>query len=363
MKKKKRNKHKSSASLVAFIVLILAVLSLAIYHLSTSDDSNDNSAVSSDNSYIDSNNSTISVNESDFSSEPNDSASDSTSEISDSTMKPAEEVILYPSDQLDLQLDAPTIAAAYIDGSIIYSKNAQAKCYPASLTKLLTVSTAAKFIPNEYVFTVGDELDLVLEGSSVASLVKGDTLDFLTLVDAVLIPSGNDAAYVMAVGAGRVFAKDDTLSVNDALSVFLSLMNQTAAELGCTNSNFVNPDGYHNEFHYTTASDMLKIAIHSYNLSIIRNSVCQTSARHVYSNNTKDVTWLNTNKLLSMDEQYYYEFAVGMKTGTTDEAGYCLAAVAEKDGEQIVTVIMGASTNETRYTDTISVFNAAYGIS
>jgi len=278
------------------------------------------------------------------------------SDIENSEQTSAIEVVLHYSEQLDLQLDASYAIAAYTDGSIIYSKNALTRCYPASLTKLLTVSTAIRYIKNDYIFKVGDELDYILEGSSVAGLEKGDKIDFLTLVDALLVPSGNDAAYVMAVGIGRLYSENPNMPVNEALSVFLTLMNQTADDLGCTDSNFANPDGYHNASHHTTAADILKIAIHTNSLDIVKNSINKSKARGVYSN--KDVTWINTNLLLKQEDSHYYQYATGMKTGATPEAGKCLAAIAYKNGKEVITIILDASSDEARYKDALTVFNA-----
>jgi len=357
---KKKHKHKKSAAIIAVAAIILISSCLYFYHINTSDsDPNANSSITSESSNNTNNLNNLSI-DNDLSYTADTSKTSDT--ISDNS-KNSTEVLLNQSDQLDLTVSASYAAAAYTDGKVIFNKNSKTHCYPASLTKLLTVSTAIKYISKDYMFTVGDELDLVCEGSSVAFLAKGDTLDFLTLVDALLLPSGNDAAYVMAVGTGRKYAGDESLSTQDALSVFITLMNQTATELGCTDSNFVTPDGYHDINHYTTASDMLKIAIHAYKLEMVRNSVCLSKARHVYSNNTKDITWLNTNLLLNADKSFFYEYAVGMKTGKTDEAGYCLVAVANKDGKEVVTVLMGATTEVDRYTDAINVFNSALGLS
>ncbi|MDD4421816.1 MAG: hypothetical protein PHD46_02140, partial [Eubacteriales bacterium] len=357
MKKRKSNNKIAAIVLVAISIVLLACI--FIYQTNILD--NDTSDYSDYDIISDIQISDVSFSEESSENDSSIEQSQTESNPDENSYEPAREIILYLSEQVDLTVVSPYAAAAYTDGNVIFSKNISDKCYPASLTKLLTVSTAANIVNESFMFTVGDELDFVLEDSSTAFLEKGDTLDFLTLVDALLLPSGNDAAYVMAVGVGREYAGDDTLTPSQALSVFLTLMNQTAEELGCTESNFVNPDGYHNDLHYSTASDMLKIAIHAYSLVIVKNSVSQSKARHIYSNQKKDVTWYNTNRLLSADEQYYYEYAEGMKTGTTDEAGYCLIAVAEYNDRQLITVIMGASTDQVRYSDTISLFNTVFG--
>lgn len=337
--RQKRSKQKICAAIIAVAALVIVSVSIYLYqknepqtNLGVQSQTNTESSIST--------------------------AEEITNTYTDENVE--NEVILYTSDELDLNLSSYYAAAAYTDGGVIYSKNSSERCYPASLTKLLTVSAAAKVVGKDYLFTVGDEIDLICKGSTIAYLKKGDVLDFVTLVDALLLPSGNDAAYVMAVGAGRAYSGNPNLSVNQALEVFISLMNKTAEELGCTDSHFVTPDGYHNENHYTTASDMLKIALHAANLDIVRNSVCQSKARHVFESG-RDITWGNTNKLLSTKSDFYYSSAIGMKTGATDEAGKCLIAVAEKDGKEVIAVILNAASDEERYRDAIKVFRSSLG--
>ncbi len=263
-----------------------------------------------------------------------------------------------PVSQKPLSLNAEYAIIADADGTIIYEKNATTRCYPASLTKLLTVTVAAEIVDNTHMFTVGNEIDLVAKDASKANLAKGDVLNFVQLTDAVLLPSGNDAAYVMAVGTARAYMNDENLSVAESLNLFATLMNQKAAELGCTGSNFVVPDGYHNPNHYTTASDMLKIAINSYKVDIIRNAVRKDKVTYKISG--RNMTFSNSNKLIITNSSYYYSGAVGLKTGFTDEAGYCLAAVAKKNGKEVFAVVMGAPNDSVRYADAIAALNYSF---
>lgn len=263
-----------------------------------------------------------------------------------------------PASQNTLTLNAAYAIVADSDGKIIYAKNPTARCYPASLTKLLTVAVAADYVDEDYLFKVGDEIDLVAKDASKAYVAKGDVLNFKQLTDAVLLPSGNDAAYVMAVGVARAYAKNDKLPVEEAVNLFAELMNRKAAQLGCTGSNFVVPDGYHDPNHFTTAEDMLKIVMNAYQVDIIRNAVCKVKETYVISGRT--MTFTNLNKLIRTDSSYYYEGALGLKTGFTDEAGYCLAAVAKKNGKEVFAVIMGAPMDSLRYSDAIAAFNYSF---
>ena len=145
--------------------------------------------------------------------------------------------------------------------AILYSKNSAERAYPASVTKLLTAAVASEYCQPDTPFTVGDEQDFVQEGSSLAYLQRGQRLTFEGLLDAMLLPSGNDAAYTMACGVGRIVANDPTLPAADAVALFVGLMNEKARELGCRDSHFANPDGFHHDDHYTTAYDMARIAV------------------------------------------------------------------------------------------------------
>ena len=128
-------------------------------------------------------------------------------------------------------------------GQVVYEKNAMQRCEPASLTKLLTVLTAYANGGEDIRYTVGDEIKLIGSNSSTAYLRKGNVLSFEAIVDAVLLSSGNDAAYTLAVNVAR-YVEDKPLTNEEALKVFANLMNETAEALGCENSHFVSVDGY-----------------------------------------------------------------------------------------------------------------------
>ena len=164
---------------------------------------------------------------------------------------------------------------------ILYKKNADAKCYPASTTKLLTAIVANKILDNDEVITVGNEITLIGEDSSVAGLEVGQKLTAKQLLYAMLLPSGNDAAYTIAVASARKFKENDKLPAKEAIEVFAELMNDAATELGAEHSHFTNPDGFHDKNHYTTALDMVKIASYAKSIPLI-SEICGT-----LSDNTK----------------------------------------------------------------------------
>lgn len=244
-------------------------------------------------------------------------------------------------------------------GETLYSKKPDEKCAPASLTKLMTALVAVKHTPEDYVFTVKDELSLVLPGSSVADLWSGNQLNLTQMLQALLMKSGNDAAYVTAVQVGRLIAGDENLDKNAAVKAFCKEMNAMAKELGCKNTNFVNPDGYHADKHLTTAEDMLKICIASLEDPVIA-PVLATNKVDTTLVSGRQISWKNSNLLLDKESRYYYEGCTGLKTGTTDEAGYCLAASATKDGRTTIAVVLGADDENGRWEDARGLLDLSF---
>lgn len=242
---------------------------------------------------------------------------------------------------------------------VLYTKNAEERCYPASTTKLLTACVAAKFCAPDTEFTVGEELSLVAYDSSLALLKKGQKLTFEMLLDALLLPSGNDAAYVMAAGVGRMYAGDDSLSAEDAVSVFIGLMNQTAKRIGALDSHFVTPDGYHDDDHYTTAMDMMRIALYASSFEAVRASYGKCEASHTLLTG-ESYYWENSNPLIDGSSSCYYTYANGMKTGFTDQAGSCLVASAKKDGVEMIAVTMNGLSIDARNQDLTTMFDMAF---
>ncbi len=263
---------------------------------------------------------------------------------------PTTTVRTLPKSFIDRNTSSTYIALGDTTGRMLYSKQADKKAYPASLTKLLTAIVVAENTTADTEFTVGNEVYMIDPQSSRAYLTVGTRLTREQLLQAMLLPSGNDAAYVAAVQTGRLLAANDQLSNQAALDTFMKKMNETATRLGCTGTHFANPDGIHEANHYTTAADMLKIAIAALQQESVARVVAQASVNtKLLSGQT--VTWANTNRLLKADTVYHYEAANGLKTGSTDQAGYCLAASATKDGRTSVAVVLGSKTESGRWED------------
>lgn len=242
---------------------------------------------------------------------------------------------------------------------ILYSKGADKKCYPASLTKLMTALVALEYTKPDDVFTLGTELYMISPGSSRAYLTVGTKLTMEHLLQALLLPSGNDAAYAIAAQVGRVIENNPDLDRYAAVSVFLKKMNEKAKELGCKKTHFENPDGYHDNNHYTTAKDMLYIAREAIKNDTIK-TIVSTSQVTVRFLSGQSATWQNSNKLLLADNTYTYEGAFGLKTGTTDEAGKCLAACATRDGHTSIAIVMGAEAENGRWDDARGLLDLSF---
>lgn len=243
--------------------------------------------------------------------------------------------------------------------TVLFEKNAQSKMTAASTTKLLTALTLLEHVSKDTVFTVGSELSLVGSGSSSADLVKGQKLTVEQILDALLIPSGNDAAYVIAAHVGRNLSKDPQITDRDAVNAFLEKMNDKAKTLGVKNSLFTCPDGYPDGKQYTTAEDMLLIAVAAAKNETIRKTVEKTYAEIKLDNGTV-LGYINTNQLMVPSSSYYYEGTFGMKTGSTPGAGQCLIAGATAYGHDLIVALFKAPDNAARYTDARNAFDAGF---
>lgn len=241
---------------------------------------------------------------------------------------------------------------------ILYTKAVESgKLYPASTTKLFSAYVALQYIAPDTVITVGDELDLVHEGSSMAFIPKGSQLLAETVVEGMLLPSGNDAAMILATAAGRVIAQDETLPAADAVEEFVAEMNRQADALGFEKSHFANPDGWHHGSHYTCVNDMARIA----KLALENETISRYMKRYkdrVKFLSGEDAVWENNNLLLFPDLPYYRSDVVGMKTGYTRPSGYCLMSAFQFDEGEIVVGLFGYPKKYDRFVDAIRLADA-----
>lgn len=242
----------------------------------------------------------------------------------------------------------------------IISGDIDERIYPASVTKLFTAYIAMQYLEPTDTVVAGDALELVAPGSSVAEIQEGDELTVEMLVEAMLLPSGNDAAYILAAEAGRVMDGKPDENASTAAKSFVAEMNKQAKELGMTGTNFANPDGIHRETHYTTFKDLsIMGALAMENETIMKYAV--TSHKDVELGG-KEVQWKNTNELIVPESQYYCPYAVGLKTGQTPYAGSCLLSAFEYEGESFIIGVFGCPETEDRFADTLQLFNETLDI-
>lgn len=247
------------------------------------------------------------------------------------------------------------------NSQIVYSKNANIPAYPASTTKLLTALVALENANLSDEIVVGDELLLVQPGSSLAHVKQGTSYTLEQLLHAMLLPSGNDAAYVIATNIGRKALGDYTLPPADSIKQFAKMMNEYAQGIGLEYSNFSNPDGFHDSMHYTTAEDMLLIGLKAMENPTISQICAKTDEAFTLSNG-EQVEWLNSNKLVLYLSRLYYPKATGMKTGFTDEAGFCLVSTAKDDGRELICVLLGGVESDARWQESIDLFEFAFSL-
>ena len=218
--------------------------------------------------------------------------------------------------------------------TVVYNKAAQEKRYPASTTKIMTyivVSEQVADLDNTNV-TINADVLSQLDGteSSTAGLNEyvGKSLTVTQLLNCMMVSSGNDAALVLAdyVGGGDV-------------DKFVDLMNKKAEELGCKGTHYVNPHGLQDEEQYTTAEDLAIIT--KYALTVKYFPEITNTTEYFLDGEEKDPL-TTTNLLITPASDYYYEYAKGIKTGTTDEAGHCLISTALKDGTAYLCVALNA---------------------
>lgn len=239
-------------------------------------------------------------------------------------------------------------------GNVLYEKNSNKQAYPASTTKILTayIALSQNQDMNTEIIPSRNSVMSVPSGSSIAYFSENEKLTLEQVLFGLLLPSGNDAANILAE------------HISGSNANFAELMNVTAEKLGATNSHFTNPSGLHDNEHYTTAADLAKIAYHVMKIPKFKEIVSQSRYTMPKTNVSKtDRTFINTNKLLTSGE-YYYESATGIKTGYTSQAGNCLVSSASKDGVELIAVVLGGHTipvgKSAIYTDTINLFNFGF---
>lgn len=245
-------------------------------------------------------------------------------------------------------------------GKVLFEKNGYQIKYPASTTKIMTAILTIENCNLEDTVVVSDTAVVLPFGYVGASLQPGETLSINNLLHLLLLSSANDAANVLAEHIGG--------SVAD----FASIMNAKAKEIGCLNTNFVNPNGIHDgNNHYSTAYDLCLIADFAMKNDTFKKIVSTATYTVPATNKSEERILKNTNiflhKYLSNEtlNPYYYEFATGIKTGYTTVAKSCLVASASKNNIDLICVILEGNENENasyseRYEDARNLFETTF---
>ena len=251
--------------------------------------------------------------------------------------------------------------------TVLYSKNAQDLVYPASLTKIMTVLLAVEAVEagtvglsDPVTAQLGFDFDMIADGSS-ANLALGEIMTLEDLLYCAMVASANDACNVIAQYIGG------------SVENFVAMMNQRAAELGCVNTHFANTHGLPDSNHYTTAWDFALISREAVSHDLFMQ-VSNTVDYVVPATNVSgERTLSNSNSLINGNNpiypgNYLYEYAEGVKTGHTNDAGYCLVSTARKDDVRLLSVVMNAQAYQIddtswyygHFADTITLFDWAF---
>ncbi|HIT19256.1 MAG TPA: D-alanyl-D-alanine carboxypeptidase [Candidatus Fimivivens faecavium] len=255
-----------------------------------------------------------------------------------SALSPAAEAAAYsPS----FEVDAESVYLYNLDSDMmIYEKNADKRMQPAELAQIMTVILTLENVPDLDSATVTmkgyiqDEMyrqNISLGGIRLAGLLKDETLSVRKLLYAVMLPSANEAATMLAdyVGDGSV-------------PYFVELMNQKAAEIGAVNTHFTSPHGLPDPASYTTAYDMYLITRYAMELEGFSALIEPQSYDGGPTNLHDSLIWSSSNKLIRTQSVYYNQSAFGVKSGYNAAEGACIAAAAKKDGYTYLLVIFGA---------------------
>ena len=252
-----------------------------------------------------------------------------------------------------VQLSAP--AALLMEastGTVVYEKNADVTCSPASITKIMTLLL---------IFEALEKGDIRLEdevmtsahaqsmGGSQVFLEEGEMQTVDTLIKCIAVASGNDAAVAMAE------------FIAGSEEEFVSRMNEKAQELGMKNTHFLDCCGLSDsDDHHTSARDvavMARALVTGYPRIFDYTTIWMEDITHTTGRGSSTFTLSSTNRLLKQ-----YQWATGLKTGSTSKAKYCVCATAEKNGIQLIAVIMTAPDYKTRFDDAVTLLNYGYSV-
>ena len=229
-------------------------------------------------------------------------------------------------------------------GQVLFAMEEHQRLEPASVTKIMTLLLTMEAISRgelRYEDTVTVSKNAASMGGSQVYLSEGEQITVEELLKAVCVSSGNDASVALAE------------QVSGVTELFVQQMNNRAKELGMVDTCFLNPTGLPAEGHVTSAYD---IALMSRELILHHPDLRRFTTIWMDTIRGGEFGLSNTNKLIR-----FYEGATGLKTGSTDAAGYCISATAERSGMELIAVVLGGETSQQRFEDAKTLLN--YGFS
>lgn len=249
---------------------------------------------------------------------------------------PAADAPAYAADEPPALSSPVALLVDRDTGYVLFEQGADEQRTPASITKILTALLVLENMDLDDVVTVEEgDFEHVTAESTTAGLKAGDVLTVRDLLAGLLLPSGNDAAYVLARAVGGDW------------QTFVGMMNERAAELGCTSTHFSDPCGLAEENHYTTARDLVTIFEAALAYPAFQEIAGSSTWQMPATGDNPARTITTTDLLLDPESPVYMgDVVVAGKTGFTYDAGKCLIVAAEKDGMRLVAVILGGSDEE-----------------
>lgn len=239
-------------------------------------------------------------------------------------------------------------------GAVLYAKKADERHFPASITKLLTTLVALENAKLTDTVTFSqDSVDILNWDDAHIGMRPGEQITMEDALYAVLLASANEVSYAVAESTG-------INHLQGGYDTFIQLMNERAKELGCTGSNWVNPNGLHDENHYTTAHDMALIASAVYQQEEFRN-IMKTLEYRIPATNLVDEerVFQQNHKMLWPENYYYYEYCTGGKTGYTDQSGTTLVTMADNGKMRLAAVVL-YDYGVDAYTDTMAMMDYVF---
>ncbi len=264
--------------------------------------------------------------------------------------------------QVKVTVSSPVVSVKsavydYTNGKYIFEQDINSRCYPASITKLITALTALEYMDPYDTIVVGSELNMVESNSSTCGLKRGEKFRLKDILYGLLVPSGGDAAYTIAVNCARKVSGNPNMGYVKAKDYFAGLMNKYMKSIGATGTNCVNPHGYPRSNHYSTVHDLMLVANKVLENDLLK-TITSTKNVVVTAKTGQRHSWRTTNSLMKSSSGYYHPNAHGMKTGTVNPGYTGIISVATKNGRTIITIVIGCPTYNARYDNTHKLLKA-----